>query len=212
MAAGNDLIDGLLDEFGVESSELKVSDNLIDAVLQKYIRIWQDNLAKKNHIATGNLFQSIASDKGKFGFKTEVKGGVVRIYLSLPEYYEYTDSGRNPTEKGGTGIVRKKMMGLKGWISQKGLVGGGGMTIKQKRKLKDGTIKEYTRKLNAVQANKALAFMISRKIHQKGFKGTNWFSSEVDNFMNDIIDELQIQTGKIFELVVNKIVEDTNKQ
>lgn len=212
MGINKQIIDGLLDDFGVESSQVKISDDIIDQVLQKYIKIWQDNLAQKNHIASGNLFQSIGSEKGKYGFKTEAKGGKIRIYLSLPDYYEYTDTGRGATEKGGTGQLRKNLMGLKGWISQKELIGGGGMTVKQKVKLKNGTIKEYTRKLTAVQANKALAFLISRKIHKKGFKGTKWFSSDVDNFMDEIIDTLQLQTGKIFELVINKIVEDTNKQ
>jgi len=108
--------------------------------------------------------------------------------------------------------LRKNLMGLNGWISQKGLVGGGGMTVKQKVKLKNGTIKEYTRKLTAVQANKALAFLISRKIHKKGFKGTNWFSSDVDKFMDEIVKALNIKTGKVFELVINKVVEDINKK
>lgn len=212
MAVDKKVIDGLLDDFGVESSQVKISDDIIDQVLQKYIKIWQDNLAKKNHIGTGNLFQSLASDKGQYGFRTESKGGKIRIYLSLPEYYEYTDTGRGATEKGGTGQLRKNLMGLKGWISQKGLIGGGGMTVKQKVKLKNGTIKEYTRKLTAVQANKALAFLISRKIHKKGFKGTKWFSSDVDNFMDEIVEALNIKTGKVFELVINKVVEDTNKK
>lgn len=212
MAVDKKVIDGLLDEFGVESSAVKISDDIIDQVLQKYIKIWQDNLVKHNHMASNNLWQSLMSEKGQYGFRTESKGGKIRIYLSLPEYYEYTDVGRGATEKGGTGQLRKNLMGLKGWISQKGLIGGGGMTVKQKVKLKNGTIKEYTRKLTAVQANKALAFLISRKIHKKGFKGTKWFSSDVDKFMDEIIDTLQLQTGKVFELVINKVVEDTNKK
>jgi len=210
MAVDKKVIDGLLDEFGVESSAVKISDDIIDQVLQKYIKIWQDNLAKKNHIGTGNLFQSLASDKGQYGFRTEAKGGKIRIYLSLPEYYEYTDVGRGETEKGGTGQLRKNLMGLKGWISQKGLKLN--TLVTQKRKLKDGTIKQYTYKISKAQANKNAAFAIARKIHKKGFKGTKWFSSDVDKFMDEIIDTLQLQTGKVFELVINKVVEDTNKK
>ena len=210
MAVDKKVIDGLLDEFGVESSAVKISDDIIDQVLQKYIKIWQDNLAKKNHIGTGNLFQSLASDKGQYGFRTEAKGGKIRIYLSLPEYYEYTDVGRGETEKGGTGQLRKNLMGLKGWISQKGLKLN--TLVTQKRKLKDGTIKQYTYKISKAQANKNAAFAIARKIHKKGFKGTKWFSSDVDKFMDEIVKALNIKTGKVFELVINKVVEDTNKK
>ena len=41
MAVDKQVIDGLLDEFGVESSAVKISDDIIDQVLQKYIKIWQ---------------------------------------------------------------------------------------------------------------------------------------------------------------------------
>lgn len=211
MAVDLNVLSNLINNLGVESSQVTISQDAVDVVLQKYIKLWQSNLAKKNHIATGNLYQSLASADGQYGFKIETIQGITRIYLTLPDYYEYTDVGRQPTQKGGSGLVRQKLQGLKGWISQKGLVGGGGMTIKQKRKLKDGTIKEYTRKLNAVQANKALAFMISRKIHQKGFKGTNWFSSEIDNFKRDVVNAIRVDTGVMVDLIIEKVAQEAKK-
>ena len=69
MAVDKQVIDGLLDEFGVESSAVKISDDIIDQVLQKYIKIWQDNLVKHNHMASNNLWQSLMSDKGQYGFR-----------------------------------------------------------------------------------------------------------------------------------------------
>ena len=100
------------------------------------------------------------------------------------------------------GQVRKNLMGATGWIAYKGLIGKSGKTIEQKRKLKNGQIKTYTIKLTAAQWNKQLAFLIARKIHKKGFKGTNWFSSELKNFESEIIVEMTKLTGRIVNLSI----------
>lgn len=210
MAVNKQLIDSLVDNLGIEKAAVQISQDAVDVILQKYIKKWQDNLANKNHIATGNLFQSLASDKGEYGFRIEQKEGVTRLYLSLPDYYEYTDVGRGKTEKTGTGIVKQKLEGLKGWIAQKGLKLN--TLVKQKRKLKDGTIKEYTYKISKAQANKNAAFFIARKIHIKGFKGTKWFSSEIDNFKSEISKAIFDTTGQIVYLTIEKIKKDTTQK
>jgi len=207
MAVDKDLIDSLIDGFGVERSQVELSTDLIDVVLQKYIKKWQDNLTKNNHRATDNLWQSLGSDKGAYGFKVEKTGqGITRIVLMLPDYYSYTDTGRQPTSKNGSGIVRKKLQGSNGWIANKGLIGGSGKTITGTYKLKDGTIKTYTRKLTAAQWNKQLSFLIARKIHQKGFKGTNWFSSEITGFTAEIKTAIFELTGQVAQVAFQKIV------
>lgn len=210
MGVDKQLIDNLINNLGVEKSAVQISQDAVDVILQKYIKKWQDNLAQKNHIASGNLFQSLASDKGQYGFRIETKEGVTRLYLSLPDYYEYTDTGRQPTKNKGTGIVKQKLQGLQGWISQKGLKLN--TLVTQKRKLKDGTIKEYTYKISKAQANKNAAFAIARKIHTKGFKGTKWFSSEIDNFKSDISKAIFDTTGQIVYLTIEKIKQDTTKK
>lgn len=204
MAIDKNIIDGLINDFGINQSEVEFSTDIIDVILQKYISKWQSNLVKDNHNASDNLFQSLGSKKGEYGFKVEQSNGSLKIVLYLPDYYEYTDIGRRPTQKNGSGVVRQKLQGLNGWISQKGLVKGGGKTIEVKRKLKNGSIKTYTRKLTAAEWNKQLAFFISRKIHKKGFKGTQWFSREIPSFETEIINEITKLTGKIVELTVEK--------
>jgi hypothetical protein len=205
MAVDKDLIDSLVNGFGVERSQVELSTDLIDVVLQKYIKKWQDNLTKNNHRATDNLWQSLGSDKGAYGFKVEKTGqGITRIVLMLPDYYEYTDTGRDKTEKGSKpGKLRPK---IQEWIKFKGLVGRSGKTITGTYKLKDGTIKTYTRKLTAAQWNKQLSFLIARKIHKKGFNGTNWFSSEITGFTAEIKTAIFELTGQVAQVAFQKIV------
>lgn len=210
MGLDKQLIDSLEAKLGVKASELEFSQDIVDKVVDKYIRIWQNNLVKNNHMASDNLWQSIGDKEGQYGFRVESKAGITRLYLSLPDYYEYTDTGRGKTEKAGTGIVKQKLQGLQGWISQKGLKLN--TLVTQKRKLKDGTIKEYTYKISKAQANKNAAFAIARKIHTKGFKGTKWFSSEIDNFKSDISKAIFDTTGQIVYLTIEKIKQDTKKK
>lgn len=210
MAVNKQLIDSLVDNLGIEKAAVQISQDAVDVILQKYIKKWQDNLAQKNHIATGNLFQSLASDKGEYGFRIEQKEGVTRLYLSLPDYYEYTDVGRGKSKKKEDYVVYNKLQGLQGWISQKGLKLN--TLVKQKRKLKDGTIKEYTYTISKAQANKNAAFAIARKIHIKGFKGTKWFSSEIDNFKSEISKAIFDTTGQIVYLTIEKIKQDTTQK
>ncbi len=210
MGLDKQLIDSLEAKLGVKASELEFSQDIVDKVVDKYIRIWQNNLFKNNHMASDNLWQSIGDKEGQYGFRVESKTGITRLYLSLPDYYEYTDTGRQPTKNKGTGVVRQKLQGLQGWISQKGLKLN--LQVKGKYKLKDGTIKEYTRKLTKEQANKQAAFFIARKIHTKGFKGTNWFSSEIDNFKREVVNAIRIDTGVMVELIIEKIKKDTTQK
>ena len=211
MAVDKQVIDGLLDEFGVARGSVTISTDIIDVILKKYIDKWQKNLAKKKHIASGNLYQSFALDqKGEYGFKVETSKGKTSITLSLPDYYEFTDTGRGKSSKNEGNVVYNKLQGLKGWISQKGLKLNTSVT--QKRKLKDGTIKQYTYKITKAQANKNAAFAIARKIHTKGFKGTNWFTSEKDKFINEIVKAIEKETGVVAELVIDKIAQDINKK
>ena len=84
----------------------------------------------------------------------------------------------------------------KGWIAHKGLVPSSGMDFKYKRKLKNGEIKTYTKHLNAKEANRALSFMISRKIHKHGYKGTGWFSSEMKSIREEVQQKVSDAIGR----------------
>ena len=206
MGIDKNLIDNLIGNLGVEAGQVELSTDVIDVLLKKYIKKWQDNLTKYNHRASDNLFQSIGSNNGDYGFRVEQSNGVISIVLYLPNYYLWTDQGRLPTERDENGEVRKSLQGLTGWISRKGLIGASGLKFTYKRKLKSGEVKTYTKTLDKIKANKTLAFLIARKIHQKGFKGTNWFSSEFDNFESEIIVEMTKLTGQIVQVSIESFI------
>lgn len=187
-------IDNWLSEIGEDTLLFKQGDSPIDQVKNKYIELWRKQLEAKNHIgASRELYSSLGE-----GWQVIREGKSVRIILELPEYYGATDKGRKPTEGNGDGAVRKALAygsnSLKGWIAAKGLVPSSGMEFKYTRKLKSGT-KTYTRKLNAKDANRALSFMIAKKIHERGFDGTNWFSDLLPSFEQEMGEAIEKQFG-----------------
>lgn len=171
-----------LDTLGEDIVSFDMKGDGVQKAVNNFIKRLRANLEKHNHIASGNLYQALGE-----GWQTKVNGKKVTIQLVLPEYYEATDTGRKATKSGGSGAVYNNLQGLRGWISQKGLVPSGGKDFERKWKLKDGTIKTKKFKLSAEKANKALAFMISRKIHRFGFKGTKWFSSQIEDFESELL-------------------------
>lgn len=179
-----------LNEIGEDALQFKEGDSPIDQVKNKYIELWRKKLESKNHIgASRELYSSLGE-----GWRWVKNGKSVSFILELPDYYYYTDKGRGSTSAGGNGALRKSLgyqsSSLRGWIAAKGLVPSSGMEFKYTRKLKNGT-KTYTRKLNAKDANRALSFMIAKKIHKYGYKGTNWFS--------DLLPEFEAEMGLAVE-------------
>jgi hypothetical protein len=196
-ATGTEEVLDFLDEIGeVESAFEKAEDKSnVHKVFVSFGERLRKNLDKDKRNASGNLYQSVGGDSnGTWDIKKR-KGGV-NIKMWLPDYYEYTDIGRKPTQKEGSGVVEKKLKGLTGWISQKKIVKSSGMKFLQKWELKDGTIKTKYVKKTAAQANKILAFLFSRKIHKKGFKGSKWFTREVPYFEKNIYKAVEKDYGK----------------
>lgn len=194
-------IDNWLNDIGEDTLLFKKGDSPIEEVKNKYIEIFRKALEEakrpkgKGHIgSTRELYSSLGE-----GWKIERSGKSVSLILELPEYYYYTDKGRGATSAGGDGAVRKGLAyqssSLKGWIAAKGLVPSSGMEFKYKRKLSNGTVKTYTRKLNAKDSNRALSFMISKKIHEQGYVGSNWFSKLLPQFEADMTEAIQKEFG-----------------
>ncbi len=146
----------LTNQVGESVLNFQKNDTLTDFI-NKWADIWRDSLTQNKHIASGELYQSLLD-----GWEFTTLGKRVNIKLVLPEYYGATDTGRNETSSSGNGALRKALAfdtgKAGGWIAQKKLVPSSGMEIKGKYKLKNGTIKTYTRKLTAAQANKSLSF------------------------------------------------------
>ena len=114
----------------------------------------QENMLKNGSNASGKLVNS---------FKTEVKVGedTYEVGIWLEDYWYYVNNGRGPTRSGGNGTLRKK---IEEWIRVKRIVPHVGVIKTGK---KDG--KKY------LPTIKQLAFLITRKIHREGYKGTHFF-------------------------------------
>ena len=169
---------------------LQFRDDSLTALLNKWIEYWQKSLetAKRpgskgvGHIASGRLYQSLGT-----GWVFNTLGKRVQIQLILPSYWSATDTGRKPTNSRGNGALKKALSFEQGraggWIAQRKLIPSGGMEL-------------FGRKLTAAQANKALSFLIARKIHKKGFEGSGWFSKDMNKFRSELEKAVEQQFGK----------------
>lgn len=114
----------------------------------------QTNMMRNGSNASGNLVNS---------FKTEVKIGEdsyeVGIYLA--DYWYYVNNGRGPTRNSGNGSLLEK---IKEWIKVKRIVPHVGVIKTGKQ-----AGKQYLPTINQ------LAYLITRKIHREGYKGTHFF-------------------------------------
>ena len=114
----------------------------------------QENMIKNGSNASGKLVNS---------FRTEVKIGEdsYSVGINLEDYWYYVNNGRGPTRGGGNGGLYEK---IKEWIRVKKIVPHVG-TIKTGKQAG----KQYLPTINQ------LAFLITRKIHREGYKGTHFF-------------------------------------
>lgn len=130
----------------------------LTAVLENFAEYFrnklQENLMRDGSNASGNLVNSI---------KTEIKIGedTYEVGVWLADYWYYVNNGRGPTKAGGDGELQKK---IEEWIRVKKIVPHVGVikTGKQAGKQYLPTVKQ-------------LAFLITRKIHREGYKGTHFF-------------------------------------
>jgi len=170
--------------------------NLIMDFIGKQLK---KSLVKHGHKASGNLYQSLGVDEKGSGWYMKALGQKVKIVLELPKYYEALDQGRKPTKNKMGGLVQKSLVYKndgKGWIAHKGLVPASGLDFKFKYKLKNGTIKTYTKHLNRTESNIRLSFMIANKIHKHGYKGTGWFSSEMKSIREEVQQKVSDAIGR----------------
>lgn len=146
------------------------------------------SLLRHDHVDSagpGNLYQAATALPEKL--ITENGEYALAFRLVLPDYYYFLNKGRGKTKAGGgkPGKLQESLFGASGWIARKGI------NVRQATGLKD-----------SVKANKTMAFLISRKIHEKGFKASHWFdevwgSDPVADNSPAIID-LQNRLAKVF--------------
>lgn len=155
-----------MDEINIEWTHLReVLENFAVYFQNKL----QENMMRNGSNASGNLVNS---------FKTEVKigGDTYEVGIWLADYWYYVNNGRGPTRSGGNGSLLEK---IKEWIKVKKIVPHVGVIKTGKQRGK-----QYLPTINQ------LAFLITRKIHREGYKGTHFFdeakASSIEYFQESI--------------------------
>lgn len=203
-------IPGAFTGLGVERNIFKgMEEGSVPFILENFfssvVKSLRDNLDRKIHYDS-LLGQSIV-------FNSKIFGQKISFELSMNDYWEWVDKGRGET-KGGKSkgqTLRQKLSGQGGWIARKPLQLP--ETYSCRRKLKNGEEKTYTYKYkNRIQANTALAFLISRKIHREGFKG-NQFYSEImtDSLISKLKTDIRKAARKDVEINIQGIIAETTK-
>jgi len=150
----------------------------------------QGSLRNKGVTFGGN--DSKLSNLIRFDIKQTNEG--ITFQLLMPEYGFAVDGGRGPSEKGSKPGVLKD--NITEWVKRKGIVGkfmankpkiNLAKQKEQRKKYAEKLAKGYKPKprksipgTKFEKAAKQLAFLISRKIHRKGYKGNNFYSEVID--------------------------------
>ena len=155
---------------------------------------------KKGNSATqvqSRLEASILANPVKY-----VDGGLL-FTLTMNDYWDAVNSGRDPTSKGGDGALRRNLIR---WIKTRKLK----VEISKRKETKIKNLKtkgKLGKKIKKVykqqtydQAVEQMAYGIAQKIHKDGYEG-NYFFDEVIN--DGRIEKLQ---SEITELVKDDII------
>lgn len=130
--------------------------------------------------------------------QTTYESGKIVFRLTMNDYWDAVNSGRDPTSKGGDGALRRNLIR---WIKTRKLKVEISKRKEEKAKtLKNKKVKKSYKKQTYETAVKNLAFVIARKIHKDGYEG-NYFFDEVIN--DGRIEKLQ---SEITELVKDDII------
>lgn len=164
-----------LADFGTARSDVKVGKfSGLNAVLVKFGEKLVDDLGRslpREKDTTGALRDSIR-------FTTKAYGQVYVFELRMLDYYQWVDAGRKP----GKFPPLKSIMS---WISNKNTFN----EVKTKKGLKTLS--------NDIQGVRQLAFLIGRKIKQKGIKPTNFYSKVIeDGRLKRLSKELSAEAGR----------------
>ncbi len=108
----------------------------------------------------------------------------ITFQLLMPKYGFAVDSGRKAAA-----VSREGQEKITEWVKRKGIVGKfakENLQARLKQQAKAKNPRKTLKQLPFEKAAKQLSFLISRKIHRKGYKGNNFYS--------EVIDKLDINT------------------
>lgn len=146
-----------------------VSQRGIPEIIQNWgnqrIKALQNNLLKKrngyNSVASGKLYQDISGD-----VSTTPQG--YNLSIKMQDYYFWVENGRKPTQGGGNGELYKNIYE---WITNKA----------------DLQSKVISKSKDKIAATKSLAYVITRKIHEKGTKAKPFIAPAQKQVPTDVL-------------------------
>lgn len=118
-----------------------------------------------------------------FTWVTELNGNLFELYFNLPDYFDYAENGRGPGKFPPINAILK-------WIEYKRLVP-----------------RSYNGK---VPTTRQLAFLISRKIAEKGTEGKHLLQQTMDETYDTLVDQLVDAIANELEKELEKDVENIN--
>lgn len=133
----------------------------------------------KNNLKKNNR---IATGKLHDTAKCEVVKGEYLVVFHLQDYWKWVEGGRDKTKNGGNGELRRNLLN---WIEVKHILP-----------------KPQNGKLPTPQQ---LAYLISRKIHKQGYKGTQDLSKATDTIYDRFQQEIYDAIDKDFDSAIIKI-------
>lgn len=133
-------------------------------------------------------------------------GGLL-FTLTMNDYWDAVNSGRNPTTKSGDGSLRKNLIR---WIKTRKLkVEVSKRKINKTNTLKSKKVKKAYKQKTYDQAVDQMAYAIAQKIHKDGYEGNHFF----DEIINDgRIDKLKEDIAKLINTEIIIDIQQTTKQ
>lgn len=142
-----------------------VSQRGIPEIIQNWgnqrIKALQNNLLKNNSTASKRLYEDISGD-----VSTTPQG--YNLSIKMQDYYFWVENGRKPTQGGGNGELYKNIYE---WITNKA----------------DLQSKVISKSKDKIAATKSLAYVITRKIHEKGTKAKPFIAPAQKQVPTDIL-------------------------
>lgn len=165
----------------------------------------QANLADKQAAKAakhGTPFNRNSNLSNSVKFKISNKSGAILFELTMADYYDWVDRGRN------AGNVSEDGQGkIKYWIKKKGLNPVkiiSEMRLKAREKAGTQGIYKPRKKLTFEKASKALTYLVSRKLKNDGYRG-NFFYSEIilDGRIDKLQEAIQKELNEEVEIIIN---------
>ena len=144
-------------------------------------KLYQDNLVKNDHVATGNLKDSVEC-------MVTYKDATYVVSLKLADYWLSIEKGRPPTEKNGDGALRR---GILKWLE-----------VKKILPRPDGKIEKFPQP----QQLSRLSYAISKSIHMHGTKTYR----ETQNGSEDLKDATLTAYAEFEQKIHQAILKDVD--